>query len=943
MNTSRWAAGATSALIVIGSLNGAPAAQADASPASTLYVQSVPWCSDTGPGTQDQPFCRVQAAADVVNPGQTVDILGNASGSLTIRRSGTASAPITFQGVSTDIGVADDLAMPPSVHAPVTLSDVHDVHISYLTLDHTSTDAVDVTGSQDVVLDRLFIAQQGPTDAPAETDGVSVDGASSGVTLSRSQIYGSHGNAVQVASGAHDITVTTNELVGSRLTELAVSGTSTAHLTSNTVDGACGSGITLDGGSSARVENNVFTSTDASSDCPAPTAPEFSVTADSTGTVTADYNAFAPPTSSSRTEYSWSGTEYTSVAGFTSATGQGAHDLDDVVHAYSDATDENSPLIDSADADAPGELATDVHGLPRIDDPLVTDSGTGAHATYDRGAFERRDKMWVPGDEGVSPASGIGPFDASVVTGDAKEGSWGLPLTYSVDFGDGTPAVTNASATVTHTYTTPGVYQARTTVTDANGSYATRVTKVTVGTAGPPSTSLNVGRWINDGTVNSGTAVFGFDHSDNWELASRKITYCDNTSDTVPTSSGAWSYTDTYGSLEPCTATLSQTDIFGRTATATVTFRTADSFTPLTPPLWDYHGTVKAHSLLTLDSTVLHTDPDADNAAALRLTVTGGAAGGYLEAYPYGTTRPTASVLNFAAHQTVSDSTTVKTNSGAVYIYNGSSEPVTLTVHTIARQTHSQFGHAYAPMPPARILDTHNGTGGVTGPVAGGRSVTVAVAGTHGIPSNAAAAVLDVETTSTQASGSLTVSSHAMANSGVTSSYWTKGQTVSNLVVVPLADGKAVLRNNSSSSVQFVADVFGYADQTGTGSLFLPSPPTRILNTRTGTGTGGHIARLGSHQTLKLRFAGIHGVPTTGTTAADLDLTALSPIAGGFLTAYPDGTTRPGQASVVFGAERTTTNEAVPRVGADGYIDIYNGSSAAVDIVADQYGSYWRG
>ncbi|MFE2219367.1 PKD domain-containing protein, partial [Streptomyces canus] len=804
-------------------LAGAPTAAADTGQPGTLYVQNVDWCSDTGPGTQDVPFCSVQAAADVVVPGQTVDIVGppRYGGKVTITRSGTPSAPITFQGVTSDpIGTPAAEIGPPLLGGTITLSGVHDVHVSYLLLDHTTTDAVDVKGSQDVVLDRMSIAQQGPEDATAATDGVSVDGTSSDVTVSRSRIYDSHGNAVQVASGAHDVTLTTNELEGSRYAEIAVSGTATADLTGNTLDEACGPALTIDGGSSATVENNVFTGTGHGMVCLAPTAPVFSVAADSAASVTADYNAFAPD--NGRTEYSWGGTSYTTVAAFTAATGQGAHDLDDVGYAYPDATDENSPVIDSADADAPGEPATDVNGAPRVDDPLAADTGTGAHTTYDRGAFERQDTLPMP--SGATSSSGIGPLSVSVTPGIGNPGSWGLPLTYTVDFGDGSAAVTDVSGTVTHTYTTPGVYAEKVTVTDANGSGATRTAKVTVGTATPPATSLTVRPEIFQGTVDAGSASLTLDHSDNWELASRTVSWGDASSDSVPVTRGAAGHD--YDDDEPFrtyTLTLTQTDIFGRTATATGTFRPADSYTPLTPPEYDYQGTVKAHGLLDLTGSTLHTDSNGVDAAALRVTVTGGTAGGYLTLYPYGTARPSVSALNFAAHQTTENGMTVRTDpSGDVYLYNGSAASVSVKVVTAGIFSHAQYGHSYTPVAPVRVLDTRNGTGGVTGPVASGKSITVSVAGTHGIPADAAAVVLDVQTTSTQASGSLTVTSHGIADSAVTTSYWTKGQTVSNLTVVPLADGKVVLHNSSSGSVQLVTDIFGYADATGTGSVYLP-------------------------------------------------------------------------------------------------------------------------
>jgi hypothetical protein len=194
-----------------------------------------------------------------------------------------------------------------------------------------------------------------------------------------------------------------------------------------------------------------------------------------------------------------------------------------------------------------------------------------------------------------------------------------------------------------------------------------------------------------------------------------------------------------------------------------------------------------------------------------------------------------------------------------------------------------------------------------------------------------AAAVLDVQTTGTTAAGHLDVSEHGVTGTTVTTSRWAKHQPVSSLLVVPLSDGKAVLRNGSTGAAHFTADLVGYANLTATGSTFLPysTAPSRILNTR-----------ISAHANLRLRIAGLHGVPSSGTTAVDLGLIASSPVAGGSLTVYPEGTARPGVSNLLFAAGRTSANEAVPRVGSDGYVLIYNSSSKPVDVIADLYGSY---
>lgn len=58
---------------------------------------------------------------------------------------------------------------------------------------------------------------------------------------------------------------------------------------------------------------------------------------------------------------------------------------------------------------------------------------------------------------------------------------------------------------------------------------------------------------------------------------------------------------------------------------------------------------------------------------------------------------------------------------------------------------------------------------------------------------------------------------------GTSNSDWAAGQTVSNLVLVPLTDGEVVLRNGSTAGPDFVADVVGYYHHYGTASVIVPT------------------------------------------------------------------------------------------------------------------------
>lgn len=199
--------------------------------------------------------------------------------------------------------------------------------------------------------------------------------------------------------------------------------------------------------------------------------------------------------------------------------------------------------------------------------------------------------------------------------------------------------------------------------------------------------------------------------------------------------------------------------------------------------------------------------------------------------------------------------------------------------------------------------------------------------------------VLNVAVTTTRSSGSLVVSTHGATGSAVTGPYWATGQTASAQITLPLVDGKVVLRNAGRGSANLVTDLVGWYGTTAKGSEFLPAAPARILNTRTGTGTG-RIARLAAHSTLRLKVTGAHGVPATGVTAAELNLTVPSPSGNGYLVAYADGTSRPGVYSLNFTKGHTAANRALVKVGADGEIDLYNAGSGPVDVIADLLGHY---
>ena len=169
----------------------------------------------------------------------------------------------------------------------------------------------------------------------------------------------------------------------------------------------------------------------------------------------------------------------------------------------------------------------------------------------------------------------------------------------------------------------------------------------------------------------------------------------------------------------------------------------------------------------------------------------------------------------------------------------------------------------FSSVAPTRLLDTRLSSG----PVAGGKSVSFMVGGKLGIPTNASAVVLNLTATQTASFGFLTAYAAGSLMPRASNVNYSAGQTVPNLVVVPVGtDGKVTVSNTSSGAAQVIADVAGY---------FLPGKPvqagalralypTRFLDTRVSSGpvAAGGWSRYEAHALYTRAQSG--DIPTKG-------------------------------------------------------------------------------
>ena len=333
------------------------------------------------------------------------------------------------------------------------------------------------------------------------------------------------------------------------------------------------------------------------------------------------------------------------------------------------------------------------------------------------------------------------------------------------------------------------------------------------------------------------------------------------------------------------------------------------------------------------------------SAVLLTVTVTQSTGAGFLTVYAGGTAVPAASSLNFVKGQTVANSVVVPVGAdGSVAVFNGSGGSAQIVADVsgyYATGTPTVPG-AFGPLPSARILDTRAGIGGVTGPVIPRGQARFPVRGVGGVPASGVSAVaLNVTVTGSTAGGFLTVFAGGTSQPGASSLNFTAGQTVANLVFVPVgADGSVTVANGSDGRTQMIADVVGYVASGGASvtGAFGPLASARVLDTR--IGAGGISGPVGGTATARFVILGAGGVPLTGVSSVVLNVTVTGPTANGFVTVFAGGTTKPGTSNLNYTTGQTVANLVVVPVGADGSVSLYNGSGGSVQMIADVAGYY---
>ena len=330
--------------------------------------------------------------------------------------------------------------------------------------------------------------------------------------------------------------------------------------------------------------------------------------------------------------------------------------------------------------------------------------------------------------------------------------------------------------------------------------------------------------------------------------------------------------------------------------------------------------------------------PSGAIAVTGNLTVTNQDSNGYLYIGPTQLSYPTSSTLNFPKGDDRANAVTVALGSDGrlwVTFVAPSTGPQTHVIFDVTGYfTADSSGATYHPIAPGRVLDSRDGTGGVTAPLSNHAPVSFAVWGQGNVPNGATAVTGNLTVTGQTSNGYLFVGPTSTPNPSSSTLNFPQGDDRANGVTVALgSDGRlwiTFVAPRDGPTADAIFDVTGYFTADGSGAKYHPLTPSRVLDSR--DGTGGVSSALGNHAPVGFDVWNRGGVPS-GATAVTGNLTVTGQTTNGYLFIGPTKTTDPTSSTLNYPKGDDRANAVAVAVGSDGrlwvtFVAPYNGPTA---------------
>jgi len=246
----------------------------------------------------------------------------------------------------------------------------------------------------------------------------------------------------------------------------------------------------------------------------------------------------------------------------------------------------------------------------------------------------------------------------------------------------------------------------------------------------------------------------------------------------------------------------------------------------------------------------------------------------------------------------------------------------------------------FVPLSPVRILDTRGALGGHNRPFAAGEAWSLPVRGISGVPADASAVVVNLTGAGATADTFLTAWRSGEGMPSTSNVNVVANGAVPNLAVIGIGADGAIRLFNSAGASHVLADLVGYFRESTTDTTALTSlVPSRLLDTR--NGTGGRSGAFEAGTEFDLQVTGRGGVPGT-CAAAVLNVTIVGASGDTYLTLWPSGEGRPTTSSLNAGPGQTSANLVITKLSPDGKVRIRNERSAA-HVLVDVAGYFVAG
>jgi hypothetical protein len=334
--------------------------------------------------------------------------------------------------------------------------------------------------------------------------------------------------------------------------------------------------------------------------------------------------------------------------------------------------------------------------------------------------------------------------------------------------------------------------------------------------------------------------------------------------------------------------------------------------------------------------------PDGAVAVAYNLTAAGPGAAGHLRVMPGDVAETSASVVNFRSGESIANAAVVRLSADrTIRVYAAATTQVVIDVVGYYLPS---GGALFTPLTPVRTYDSATDPAGSL-PAGASRVLSMATAidgVTPVVPAGAVAVAYNVAITDAAAGGHLRVMPGDAATTATSTLNWTLvGERIANASVVGLDDQRRIrVFNGSTAPVRVLVDVVGY--YSAAGAQYFAVDPVRADDTRPAAGGAGPVLPgIAGVRTVPVgTVAGFTAVPA-GALAVTYNATVTGTGGAGHLRVFPADGALPNASVINWpAAGYTRANASAVAISGGREVNVYNGSSAGVDVITDVNGYF---